>query len=144
MIAVDTNILVYAHRRDSPWHQAAHRAIAKLAENDALWGIPWPCIHEFLAIATHPTIYNPPTPLPKALEQVDIWRESPPVRILGEMAGHWKELKNILSTGRIVGGVVHDARVAAICVEHGVREFWSADRDFTRISGLVIRNPLLD
>ena len=82
-------------------------------------------------------------PLPKAIEQVEIWLEAPSLRMLGELAGHWKELKEIVSAGRILGGAIHDARVAAICVEHGVREIWSADRDFTRVSGLVVRNPLL-
>ena len=59
------------------------------------------------------------------------------------MKGHWSELKAILSAGRIVGGAVHDARIAAICREHGVREIWSADRDFTRVKGLTVRNPLI-
>lgn len=143
MIALDTNILVYAHRADSPWHETAYQAIANLAQGETFWGIPWPCIHEFLAVVTHPRIYAPPTPLPKAIEQVEIWLEAPSLRMLGELAGHWKELKQIVSAGRIFGGAIHDARVAAICVEHGVREIWSADRDFTRVSGLVVRNPLL-
>jgi uncharacterized protein len=143
MIAIDTNILVYAHRRDSQWHAAAYSCIAKLAEGGALWGVPWPCIHEFLAVVTHPRIYHPPTTAAKAIEQVEIWRESPSLRILGEMAGHWKELKSIVCAGRMVGGAVHDARIAAICVEHGVRELWSADRDFTRAPELVVRNPLV-
>jgi toxin-antitoxin system PIN domain toxin len=143
MIAVDTNILVYAHRRDSEWHERAYQTIAKLAANPAPWAVPWPCIHEFLAIVTHPRIYTPPTPLEKAIAQVDIWSESPSLRFLGELKGHWKELKGILSAGRIAGGAVHDARVAAICRENGVNEFWSADRDFTRMKGLSVRNPLL-
>ena len=63
--------------------------------------------------------------------------------MLGELTGHWKELKEIVSAGRILGGAIHGARVAAICVEHGVREIWSADRDLNRVSGLVVRNPLL-
>ena len=143
MIAVDTNILVYAHRRDSEWHERAYEALAELAEGSAPWGVAWPCFHEFLAIVTHPGIYKPATPLPKALEQVEIWLESPSIRILGELKGHWQELRNILSAGRIVGGAVHDARVAAICREHGVQEIWSADRDFSRVKGLTVRNPLV-
>jgi toxin-antitoxin system PIN domain toxin len=142
MIAVDTNLLVYSHRHDSEWHDPALRIIKELAEADAPWAIPWPCLHEFLAIATHPRIYKPPTPLAKAVEQVEIWMESPSLRILGVLAGHWVELKKLVLKGRITAGAVHDARVAAICVEHGVRELWSADRDFTRMSGLVVRNPL--
>jgi len=143
MIAVDTNILVYAHRRDSEWHKKAAKAVAGLAEGAAPWAVAWPCLHEFLAIVTHPRIYKPPTPVERALEQVEIWLESPALRVLGEMAGHWKELAEIVAGGRIAGGAIHDARVAAICREHGVREIWSADRDFTRIRGLTVRNPLL-
>jgi predicted nucleic acid-binding protein len=71
VIAVDTNILVYAHREDSPFHAAAFRRIAELAEAAATWAIPWPCLHEFTAIATHPRIYAPPTPLPRVLDQAD-------------------------------------------------------------------------
>jgi predicted nucleic acid-binding protein len=77
LIAVDTNILVYAHREDSPFHDAASKRIAELAEGSATWSIPWPCVHEFLAIVTHPRIYAPPTPLPRALDQVDAWLEAP-------------------------------------------------------------------
>jgi toxin-antitoxin system PIN domain toxin len=143
MIAVDTNILVYAHRRDSEWHEKAVQTITQLAEGKVPWAVPWPCLHEFLAIVTHPHIYGPPTPVEKALEQVEIWLESPSLCVLGELVGHWKELKEIVSGGRIVGGAIHDARVAAICREHGVPEIWSADRDFTRMKGLAVRNPLL-
>jgi hypothetical protein len=70
MIAIDTNILVYAHREDSPWHEVAFARLAALAESRVAWAIPWPCLHEFLAIVTHPQIYNPPSPLPTALAQV--------------------------------------------------------------------------
>jgi len=77
MIAVDTNILVYSHRSDSPFHKAADKALTDLAESGDLWAIPWPCIHEFLAIVTHPRIYDPPTPLTDAIEQVECWLEVP-------------------------------------------------------------------
>ena len=76
MIAVDTNILVYAHREDSPWHSAAVTCVTRLAEGGAPWAIPWPCVHEFLAIVTHPKIYRPATPLTSALDQVGAWIES--------------------------------------------------------------------
>ena len=68
MIAVDTNILVYAHREDSEWHAAAYAKLARLAEGGGGWAIPWPCVHEFLAIVTHPRIFSPPTPLPAAID----------------------------------------------------------------------------
>ena len=89
MIAVDTNILVYAHREDSPFHEAAFGCLAELAEGPAVWAIPWPCVHEFLAIVTHPRIYAPPTSLAQALDQVDAWVESPTLALLTESSAHW-------------------------------------------------------
>jgi uncharacterized protein len=143
LIGVDTNILVYAHREDSPFHSAAFRRVAELAEGRTIWAIPWPCLHEFLAIVTHPRIYTPPTPLTRALAQVEAWLESPSLTVLAESAAHWTILRSFLVDGRVAGPQVHDARVAALCREHGVRELWSADRDFSRFAGLSVVNPLV-
>lgn len=143
MIAVDTNVLVYAHRRDSAWHAAASARLRELAEGRSSWAIPWPCLHEFLAIVTHPRVYVPPTPLPAALDQVEAWLESPSLTLLGESAGHLPRLRALLVAGRVAGGQVHDARVAALCLESGVRELWSADRDFGRFPELRVVNPLV-
>lgn len=143
MIAVDTNLLVYAHREDSPFHKPAFDRVAELAMGPAGWAIPWPCVHEFLAIVTHPQIYSPPTPLPSALDQVDAWVESPSLVLLAESTAHWPTLRVLLLEGRIAGPQVHDARVVALCRQHGVRELWSADRDFSRFPGLSVVNPLV-
>lgn len=142
MIAVDTNVLVYAHRADSPWHDAAARAVAGLAEGRAPWAVPWPCLHEFFAIVTHPRIYKPPTPSPKAIDQIDAWLESPTLVTLGETASYWQRLRPLLRDGLIEGPKVHDARIAAVCLLHGVEELWSVDRDFSRFPALRVRNPL--
>lgn len=143
MIAVDTNILVYAHREDSPWHDSAYTSIVELAEDSALWAIPWPCVHEFLAIVTHPRIYSPPTPLAEAIDQIEAWLESPGLMLLKETEGYWLQFRNTIETGRIVGGQIHDARIAALCHLHEVKELWSADRDFSRFSDISVRNPLI-
>lgn len=142
MIAVDTNILVYAHRADSAWHAPARDAVVGLAESRAAWAIPWPCIHEFLAIVTHPRIYAPPTPIDLALAQVDAWLEMPNLALLGEPIDYWRHLRASVVAGRIAGSRVHDARIAALCTAHGIRELWSADRDFSRFTALSVRNPL--
>ena len=142
MIAVDTNILVYAHRADSEWHDRAAICLRELAEGRAPWAIPWPCIHEFLAIVTHPRIYDPPTPVAAALDQIDAWLESPSLVLLMEAGDYWAVLRQILEAGRVVGPRIHDARIAALCRTHGVRELWTADRDFSRFPALVSRNPL--
>jgi toxin-antitoxin system PIN domain toxin len=142
VIALDTNILVYAHREDSPFHDVAARQVAEFAESGAAWAIPWPCIHEFLAIVTHPRIYDPPTPLAAALAQVEAWLESPSLELLAESDQHWPELRALVEKAQVTGGRIHDARVAALCLQHGVRELWSADRDFGRFAQLTVINPL--
>jgi len=143
MIAIDTNILVYAHREDSPWHDTAYSAMVGLAEGRAVWAIPWPCIHEFLAIVTHPRIFSPPTPLATAIDQVEAWLESPSLVLLAETEGYRIQFRQIIEAGRIAGGQIHDARIAALCKLHGVRELWTADRDFTRFPDLNVKNPLI-
>lgn len=144
MIAVDTNLLVYAHREDSTWHDAACARVVELAEGREPWAIPWACLHEFLAIVTHPRIYAPPTPIPAAVDQVEAWLESPSLTLLAESEGYWAELKALLLGGRIAGPQVHDARVAGLCRFHGASELWTADRDFGRFHGFKFRNPLVN
>lgn len=143
MIAVDSNLLVYAHREDSPWHVAAYACLARLAEGRAPWAVLWPCVHEFLAIVSHPRIYAPPTPLDKAIDQVEAWLESPSLVLLAESEDYWPQLRTLLRAGRVSGPKVHDARVAALCLQHGVSELWTIDRDFGRFPGLKVRNPLI-
>ena len=142
MIAVDTNILVYAHREDAEWHAPACAAITGLAEGRNPWAIPWPCLHEFLAITTHPRIFSQATPIAAALDQIEAWLESPTLALLAESTGYWPDLRGSLETSRAVGPRIHDARIAALCAHHKVAELWSADRDFNRFPGLTVRNPL--
>lgn len=142
MIAVDTNILVYAHRGDSPHHDRASAALKVCAQSRQAWCIPWPCIHEFFAVVTHLRIYSPPTPPENAIDQINAWLESPSLVLLGETDTHWPTLQALLAKARTVGPAVHDARIAALCLQHGVREIWSADRDFRSFSGLKVVNPV--
>jgi toxin-antitoxin system PIN domain toxin len=145
MIAVDTNILVYAHRRDAEFHAGAANHIKALAEGRSAWAIPWPCLHEFFAIVTHPKIYDPPSSGSQAIAQIEAWLASPSLSLLSEAAGYWDRLKSVLTAGKVAGPLVHDARIAALCAAHGVRELWSADRDFGRFgSSLAERNPMVD
>ncbi len=143
MIAVDTNLLVYAHREDSDWHDAAKACLLDLAISRQSWAIPWPCLHEFLAVVTHPRIYAPPTPQPTAFAALMAWRKSAGLQLLHEGPGYLEKLERLCVHARIAGGSVHDARIAALCLNHGVTELWTADRDFSRFPELKTRNPLL-
>jgi uncharacterized protein len=143
VIAVDTNILVHAHREDSDWHSVAAARVTELAESGAPWAIPWPCVHELVAVVTHPRIWRPPTPLAVACAAVEAWRGAPSLVLLGETDGYWELLRATLERGKITGPRVHDARIASLCLLHGVRELWSADRDFHAFPALKVKNPLV-
>jgi toxin-antitoxin system PIN domain toxin len=143
VIAVDTNILVHAHRADSQWHVAAAGVVAELARGWEPWAVPWPVVNEFLAVVTHPRIFRTPTPIAAAADQVDAWLESPTITVLAESSSHWSELRALLVGGHIVGAKVHDARIAALCLNHGVSLLLTADRDFSRFPSLATRNPLV-
>lgn len=143
MIAVDTNILVYSHREDSNLHAAARGLIEALRRQSAPWSIPWPCIHEFLAIVTHPRIYQPPTPAEKAFAAVEAWGAAGNLHFLPESQGYLEKLRRLTVNARLAGPRIYDARIAALCLHHGVHELWTADRDFSAFPQLKTRNPLV-
>ena len=143
MIAVDTNLLVHAHRADSQFHEAARNAMRALAESRSPWSIPWPCVHEFLAIVTHPRIFDPPTLAAHAIAQLRAWMRSGGVQMLGELPDHLDTLAELLEASKVAGARIHDARIAALCTAHGVTELWTSDRDFSRFTQVKTRNPLV-
>ena len=143
MVAVDTNVLVQAHRRDAPQHAVARRCLTGLAEGSRIWAIPWPCCHEFLNVATNPRIWKKTaSPMADAWQQLRDWAASPANRLIGETDGHLSLLGDLVKRPRVRGPVVHDARIAAICVAHGVDVLFTCDRDFSLFPELRTHNPL--
>ncbi len=143
MIAVDSNLLVYAHRAEAERYREAFPLIRGLAEGRTPWAIPYPCVHEFVRNVTDPRIYEKPSSLDEALDQIAAWADSPTARLINEGGLHLDLLADVSREGRVRGAAIHDARIAAICLEHGVRELWTADRDFSRFPSLRTRNPLV-
>jgi uncharacterized protein len=135
-------VLVYAHQPDSPWHQAALAAITPIVEGNQAWGLPWPCVHEFFGVVTHSRLKVPSTP-EQALGMIAALMASPSIQMLGESPQHFEVLSNLVLNAKLSGAMIHDARIAAICISHGVRELLSADRDFSRFVRLKVRNPLV-
>jgi toxin-antitoxin system PIN domain toxin len=140
MIAVDTNVLAYAHKQGSPFHRWAKAALTELAESPAPWAIPWACLHEFYAVVTNPRLYAPPSTPTQALAQIKTWLEAPSVRLLAEAPDHFLRLHTMLSSLPVLGSQIHDAKIAAICLSHGVRELLTMDRDFSRYPALKTRS----
>jgi predicted nucleic acid-binding protein len=91
---------------------------------------------------THPRIFRLPSTLDQCLEEIRNWRARPTFRCIAEGGAYWPNPEKMLVEGRVQGPLVHNARIAAVCVEHGVREFWTIDRDFSRFPPLPVVNPL--
>lgn len=145
MTAVDTNILVYAHRRESRWYGVAASVVRSLGEGDSQWAIPWPCCYEFLSVVTNRRIWKDRvTSQDRAWSQLAAWTASPSVRLIGETNDFLEILSRFVQRPRVVGGVVHDARVAAICVAHGVDVLLTRDRDFSLFPEVPTRDPIAD
>lgn len=143
MIAVDSNLLVYSHREDSEFHTAAMELVDGLRHQPAAWAVPWPCIHEFIGIVTHPGIYKPASALSEAFGFMDSLFASRQLQLLSESSGYFEKLRDVATAARLKGPRIHDARIAALCLHHGVKELWSADRDFSAFPQLKVRNPLV-
>ncbi len=143
MLAVDTNILVYAHRVEAREHASAVRVVRELAEGTGAWAIPWPCVYEFFSVVTNPRIWHEAASSPQqAWSQIEAWLASPSLRLLGETAAFSEILGRLLTLPRVRGPIVHDARIAALCIAHGVDALLTADRDFSLFGELDTQNPL--
>ena len=143
MIAVDTNLLVYAHRREAREHVAARAVMRALAEGDGAWAIPWPCCYEFLSVVTNRRIWRDDATAPElAWRQLHAWTSSPSNRLIGETDDFVDVLERFVQRPRVRGAVVHDARIAAICVAHGAETLLTRDRDFSLFPELRTRDPL--
>jgi uncharacterized protein len=143
VLVVDANILVYAHCREVAEHPTAMQTVADLAEGTEPWAIPWPCLYEFYSVVTNTRIWKQAASEPQqAANQIGAWLASPSLRLLGETEDFWTTLQGLLRRPRVRGPVVHDARIAAICLAHAVEALLSRDRDFSLFPELVVRNPL--
>jgi len=136
VIAVDTNVLIYADRAELPLHRIAFTALRQLAEGSEAWAIPVFCIGEYLRVVSHPRVFNPPTPVADAWASINSLLESPSVRLLTPGPSYVAILGEQLTASGATGNLVFDAQIAALCLEHGARTLLTEDRDFNRFRGI--------
>jgi toxin-antitoxin system PIN domain toxin len=139
VIAVDTNILIYAHRSGFKEHQAARKLLTSLSEGSELWGLPIFCLAEFLRIVTHPAILKPPSDLASARRSLEALLDSPSVRVLSPGDRFPQLFLQTVADARATGNLVFDAQIMAVCRENGVQTLWSNDRDFARFPEIKAR-----
>lgn len=130
---------MYAHRADFPQHEAARTALKGLVEGSKAWALPVFVLAEFLRVATHPRILTPPTDEATAVDALESVIRSPAVRVLSPGPAFWGILKELVIEARARGNLVHDAQIAALCLEHGATTILTEDRDFHRFTDLEVR-----
>jgi hypothetical protein len=142
LIAIDTNVLVYAHRRESIHHCAAARLLRTLAEGDAPWAIPWPVCSEYLSVVTNSRFWGRESiDRDAAWAQLKAWARSPSVSLLAETDEFLTVFEEIARRPRVNGRTVHDARIAALCMVWGAEVLLTCDRDFSLFPELRTRDP---
>jgi len=141
LIAVDTNILVYASRTETEFHEPAVRLITQLAESERPWAIPWPCAYEYLRVVTHPRLFKPPSTQAEAIGRLNLLSASPSLTLIGPGPAHFDNLVGAAEQSGARGNLFFDVHIAAICREHGITEIMTMDRDFSRFSGIKVTRP---
>jgi len=141
--AIDTNVLVFAEITSSPQHGRAREVLRALGEGASAWAIPWPCVYEFLRVVTHPRVFHPPVPMDVALRDLRAVLGSPSLILLSETPRHADVMDAVVRESGVAGNLIHDAHIVALCLEHGVTEIITGDRDFHRFSGLTVTDPFV-
>jgi toxin-antitoxin system PIN domain toxin len=136
VIAVDINILVYAHRKSLPRHGWALAWIKHLAEGNLPWGLPVFCLGEFLRVVTHPRVLDPPSRMDQACSALEGLLQSPTLRVLNPGPRYPELFMEAVRSADARGNMVFDAQIAAVCREHRASRLLTVDRDFTRFPGI--------
>jgi len=142
MIALDTNLLVYAYLSQVPEHLAARQAIESAVQNIAGWGIAMSTLGEFWCVTTHPRCSGGPAQPAQARTFISnllddgngaVWQPSP---------DFGQRLLQLAEDLKVTGPRIFDLQIALIAFENGATEIWSHDRNFTAVPGLKVRDPL--
>lgn len=137
----DVNVLVYAFRSDAPEHAAHHAWLTRLVDGDAPFGLADLVASSFLRVATHPRVFDPPTPLGEALGFIEALRQRPNCVPIAPGPRHWMLFVRLCRAAGAKGNLVPDAYLAALAIEAGC-EWITTDRDYSRFPGLRWRHPL--
>jgi toxin-antitoxin system PIN domain toxin len=141
LIAVDTNVLVYAHREEVPQHRKARRRLIELAEGHARWAIPVFCLGEFLRVISHPRLFDPPFSVAEAVDALARVLGSPSLVVLVPGDDFAALLLEAVTEADAIGNLVFDAQIVALCREAGVASLLTHDRDFDRFRGFPTARP---
>ena len=143
MIAVDTNVLVYAADADSPFHTPCRDWLERQRARPDAWYTTWPILYEFLRVATHPRVMRQPWGASAAWEFVTALLASPGIGVLVATQRHADVAGEVFSElPHLAGNLIHDAHTAILMREHGIARICTRDTDFNRFPFLKVLDPL--
>lgn len=144
MFVVDTNVLVYAANRSSPYHERCSALLAEWRGQASAWYTTWPICYEFLRIVTHPRVFRPTWTAPAAWSFVESMLASPSLRVLTAGEQHAAVAAQVFGElPHLSGNLMHDAHTAVLMREHGLRRIYTRDTDFHRFPFLEPMDPLI-
>ena len=141
MVLPDVNVLVYAHREDSPHHAGCRKWVEAVVNGSESYGLSELVLSGFVRVVTHPKVFTQPSPLADALEFTEQLRGRPNCVPVAPGRRHWEIFRELCAEAGAKGNLVPDAYLAAMAIEAGC-EWVTTDRDFSRFKGLRWRHPL--
>jgi len=141
MILTDVNVFVHAFREDAPRHAEFFEWLSDRTTAAEPFGLSELVLSGVVRVLTHPNVFNPPTPLDRALAFVEALRARRSIVVISPGPRHWSIFRDLCVRAHVKGNLVPDAYHAALAIEHGC-EWQTTDRDFARFPGLRWRHPL--
>jgi uncharacterized protein len=141
MRLVDTNVMIYAHRRDADRHAAYRSWMDALVSGPEPYAVSDFALNGVIRIVTDPRIYKNVTPTQVALKYAEEIREQPHAHVVSPGPRFWPVFRDLCQKISASGKLVPDAYLAALAIEHGC-EVITTDKDFRRFPGLRWRHPL--
>ena len=143
MIALDTNLLVYAHWSTAPRHRSGRGAVARASKSAQGWGLSLPVVGEFWSVVTRPTASGRPSTGDEARRFIAALQAAG-AEIWTPGAGFALRLTRLADDLSVVGPRIFDLQIALTAFEAGATELWTADRGFASVPGLPVVYPFDD
>jgi toxin-antitoxin system PIN domain toxin len=143
LLVVDTNVLIYAADTDSPFHHSCFGWLQRQRVRADAWFITWPILYEFLRVTTHPRVMRRPWTAAKGWAFVTALLASPGLSVLVATLRHAAVAGDVIAEmPHLAGNLVHDAHIAILMREHGIRTICTRDTDFHQFTFLDVLDPL--
>ncbi len=143
MIAVDTNLLIYAHRAGTAEHPAARKALEKAMMNPKGWGFSVACLAEFWSIVTHPACSGRPSTPQEAARFITVLVKEGGATVWLPDIGFPEHLLRIAADMKVSGPKIFDLQIALMAYENHARAIWTHDAHFQSVPGLRVEDPLI-